>query len=113
MIEDAKLAKLPKWAQSEVRALIRRVEEAEFENEQLRANTFGEEGSNTYLQPYDDQPVLLPNNGLVEYRLGYDHEARVQVHVDHRDPRRLEIRGLGGIKIYPAASNSVMVEIAE
>jgi len=112
-MDEAKIAKLAKWAQAEVRALIRRVEEAEFENEQLRATTFGDEGSNTYLQPYDDQPVLLPNNGLVEYRLGYGSEDRVQVHVDHRNPDRLEIRGLVGIKIYPAASNVVMVEIAE
>jgi hypothetical protein len=107
----AQIEKLPKWAQAEIRHLISRAENAESENDQLRAGTFGEAGSNTYLQPYDDQPVLLPDGGLIEFRLGYNPDDRIQANVV--DGVYLEIRGLDGLTVRPLTANSVAIELRE
>jgi hypothetical protein len=69
------------------------------------------EGSNTYLQPYDDQPVLLPDGGLIEFRLGYGPNDRIQASVT--DGVYLEIRGLDGLTVRPLSGNSIAIELRE
>lgn len=110
-MNPTQIAKLPKWAQAEVRTLMNRAENAESENDQLRAGTFGEKGSNTYLQPYDDQPVFLPEGGLIEFRLGYNPDDRIQAHVV--DGVFLEILGLDGLTVRPLTANSIAIELRE
>lgn len=107
---DEEVAKLPKWAQSKVRDLERRVRVAEDRATQSRLESQGD--ADTFLYPYDDIPVGLCKGDPVRFQLKlgvapghYRNCIDVSVREHGTYGRVLQISGSDSIMIYPNASN--------
>ena len=95
-------AKLPKWAQQELRRL-----EADLRDAHARLGA-GPDDSDTFADPYADAPRPLGKGTTVEFRTGPNRFGdRVLVSVG-KD--RVRIHGGDSLHIYPSASNVIEVK---
>lgn len=98
--------RLPKWAKEDLRRLRRELDLALSELHAHRLNAYGPEDTNTYAEPYSDQPINLPRGTTVEFLLGDRHEDEIRVRVSKDG---LDVNGNGGLIVYPRASNSIII----
>lgn len=109
---DPREARLPKWAQDELRTLRRELGSARRKVEELKGNV---PDTDTYLLDYgslDDFP--LPKGARVAFHLtppGYERKVRQAVQCYIASDGALHIQGDSSLIIYPRASNSFNIEL--
>ena len=108
---NARIAKLPKWAQEELRSLERDLGVALDELEDLREGKYGDADTDTVADPYADAPLKLKKGETIEYRLGYDRGAVIRARVDQYGI--LELNGGQAIAVHPRAANAVHVALLD
>lgn len=104
-IEPEKLARLPRWAQLELRNLASRLAVAERDLAEARG-AIAQDATDTLAHPYDDVPLALPAGASVAFRLGPTWRDTIRVRI--RDGR-LNLNGDSGLMVLPRASNDVDV----
>lgn len=104
---DPREARLPKWAQEELRALRRKLEVAEQEAEQLRGNV-GE--TNVHVQNYTSHDQPLPKGARVRFRVGERFDQYVTVSIEGE---RVWLHGGRFLTIHPHVSNAFAVSVGD
>jgi len=108
-VPDAmKEARLPKWAQAELRDLRVRLENAEEERDELREGILGEAGTDTWADPYGPAPINLPKGGVIAFRIGYGPEDIVHARVTDEG---LDLNAHRGVVAIPRASNCLVIGV--
>ena len=107
---NARIAKLPVWAQRYLAQLEHALDRAEDERDDLREGKFGPPDTDTVADPYGSTPVSLPKGEVVSYRLGYGDHDEVRARVNDAG---LEIMGQSSIVVIPQAANVVRVELRQ
>lgn len=108
MPDPAKEARLPKWAQEELRSLRARLDAAEDERDDLREGVFGPADTDTHADPYGSTPISLPKGEVVQYRIGYGPKDIVRARVHDEG---LYINADGPIVVIPEAANTVLIGV--
>lgn len=108
-IQESQLAKLPKWAQTEIKRL--RANEASY----LRQLRVGPEDSDTFASPYSNAKRPLGRGTAIEFVMPSDDihtgEARITVRVDGD---HLEVYGSdGALCVQPSSSNTLKLRVGE
>ena len=113
---DEREAKLPKWAQSRINALVQDVRAARAE-----AESVGVDGDSLiYIERYGEQKVKLPSLAVVSYDIIDPSDERPgaggRLDVKH-EGTHLEIWGVGtwmsdGITIAPISSNRIKLGLS-
>lgn len=107
---NARLGKLPKWAQTEILSLRRTAENALYDLEELRADKYGDADTDTIADPYGSTPLKLRKGEVISFRLGYGSNDEVRVRVDEYGA--LDVSGQRTLAVFPRAANVVRVELA-
>ncbi|KUL44786.1 hypothetical protein ADL22_12650 [Streptomyces sp. NRRL F-4489] len=103
-------ARLPKWAQEELRKLRR---DLAAEREQVAELKGGKPDSNTYWVTSHEAVAPLPRDARVGFRLvenGVPYQGRVLAHVEEG---KLVVRGASPLIIRPESSSAFSVEFSE
>lgn len=100
-------AKLPRWAQAELRRLRAQVETLERSSAELRAEV-GD--TDVHVLNYERANQPLPKNARIEFRLGDRYDQVIQV---ARDDDTVRISGHRGICVIPVVSNVVAVRLRD
>lgn len=108
---NARIAKLPKWAQEELRDLQRLSSEALEALDELRAGKYGDDNTDTLADPYGDTPLKLRKGEVIEFRLGYGQSDVVRARVDQYGV--LELNGGAVLAVHPRAANVVHVALLD
>lgn len=108
MADAMKEARLPKWAQAELKDLRRRLDLAEDERDDLKESVFGPAETDTHADPYGSVPINLPKGGLIQFRIGYGSEDLVRARVTDEG---LSLNSSTGIIVIPQASNDVLIGV--
>lgn len=109
--EQARVSKLPVWAQKRIDYLVRDLERAEDERDDLRQGKLGPEDTDTWLSTrfVEGGPdIALPKGAEVRFLADYSQRGEIRVRLD--DYGGIRISGEGGISIEPQASNVVLVK---
>lgn len=102
MRKDHDESKLPLWAQSELRRLRSNLAHAE------RKLGAGPE-SRVCADPYSSTPRYLADDTKVEFRLGADLRAKIQVRIEDD---ALYVYGGDSISFHPDSSNTGMIKVS-
>lgn len=103
-MSDPREARLPKWAQDQLRSLRMHLESA---NRRI-AELNGEPGNtNTFVSDYIHGDSALPNGAKVMFRLDSGYNGQVMCYLEDD---ALTIQGHDGINVIPQASNSIRIE---
>ena len=98
-MDNEKLSKLPKWAQSE----IKRLESNLIEVENELSTLYGKNETNTKIA-YVGNDKPLPNSAVINFDIGGNVISCNIVDGE------LRIYGRNGISVFPKASNSVYIK---
>lgn len=105
---DPREARLPKWAQEELRALRYRLTVELKVIEELKGNN---PDSDTFLIDYGRKDTPLPEGARVGYHLEPDNgrsRHQIQVYTEHG---KLRVQGDYSIVVKPIASNCLTIEM--
>lgn len=108
--QNARVSRLPKWAQEERAFHLRRLQEVEDALEELREGKYGDADTDTVADPYGDTPLKLRKGEVISFRLGYGSNDEVRVRADRYGG--LELNGSRTLAVLPRAANVVRVELA-
>lgn len=109
---DPREERLAKWARDLIDDLRRKVEDAEREAEEARLATRPDE-TDTVIQPYDDIPIGLPKGERVRFRLGPPGDLRHYLEVRVADDFTVEVMAGASLRVYPRASNVILLQVGE
>ncbi|WP_333731740.1 DUF7239 family protein [Streptomyces sp. IBSBF 3010] len=104
---DPREARLPKWAQEELKALRVKLDREMRHNAALRADV-GE--TNTCVENYTSNDQPLPKDARVKYKMGERYDEYIAVHIEDN---RLWIHGGRFLVIHPHVSNAFYVTVGE
>lgn len=107
---DPREARLPKWAQEEMRTLRRDLDIERRVNADLRGEI---PETNTWVLDYGRASQPLPNNARVSFHLRHDDgriRRSIQAYVEYG---HLRIQGDDTLSIHPGASNSFTINFRE
>lgn len=108
--QNARVSRLPKWAQEERAFHLRRLAEVEDALDELREGKYGDADTDTVADPYGETPLKLKKGEVISFRLGYGSNDEVRVRVDPYGG--LDINGTRPLSVHPRAANVVRVELA-
>jgi hypothetical protein len=104
---DPREARLPKWAQEELRSLRSQLGTSKRLNEELRGDV-GE--TDVHVQNYSSHDQPLPKGARVQFRLGQRFDQYVSV---HSEGGHLWLHGGRFLTIHPHVSNAFHVSVGE
>ncbi len=107
VVQDARMARLPQWAQQRIRSLESNLARAE---SNLAAALGQGENTGIEIDPYhnkDDAPIWLPRHVMVRYYFNDDKYIDVKMGERGQQERVMHIQGSDAIVVFPAAANLV------
>jgi len=110
--EEAKIEKLPLWAKQLISNLRGRIKKQSEELSMLGGSPTKISYGN---KDVDEVVHYIPEDITIEFKVGPLNRDEFRVHLDKNTLKKscLYVSGIGGIRVYPVASNVVRIEIED
>jgi hypothetical protein len=106
--ENAKMAKLPKWAQYRFAQLQADLKHAQ---DMLELEQGKYPNTNTFLDSRTRGLHPLPDNSMISFHLGEERELRVKI--DRFGKLRIMALGQGSLAVFPEVSNVIAIGLLD
>lgn len=103
------IAKLPKWAQSEVKSLNHRISNLEKENESLKSKN--PKSNVSYQMAWDGSNIFLPDDRDIKFSFNEGEYIQARLESDKKGGLCFHVRGSDSITLSPGYSNTVDIVI--
>lgn len=113
---DARVKKLPKWAQAYINDLYKSKQNIERDKKQTEEDlqaVLGNKKTSIIVLKVSDEDTYIPDGSMIRFMLGKDDSERqyIDCYIDDRNKQLLRINGGESININPQASNSICIEL--